>query len=190
MLSDHGEEFGEHGGTGHGRTLYREVVHVPFFIHRPGLREAVRIDRPVSTVSLLPTLAELLGEEPRAHWECPSLVPLLRWDDADPSPIVSELLRNPEDLRAEVRSVIHAEHHLHRSRFRNSPAAVEELFNLTTDPGETVDLHRDRRDRAAELSALLDDFATHAPAGDWEFVEIEVDAETREHLESLGYLEP
>ena len=29
LTADHGEEFGEHGGTGHGRTLHREVLHVP-----------------------------------------------------------------------------------------------------------------------------------------------------------------
>lgn len=32
VTADHGEEFGEHGGDFHGRTLYREVLHVPVLV--------------------------------------------------------------------------------------------------------------------------------------------------------------
>lgn len=36
VFSDHGEEFWEHGGTGHARALYRESVHVPLIVRPPG----------------------------------------------------------------------------------------------------------------------------------------------------------
>lgn len=36
ITADHGEEFGEHGGWGHARTLYDEVIHVPLLIKWPG----------------------------------------------------------------------------------------------------------------------------------------------------------
>lgn len=36
ITSDHGEEFGEHGGIGHGQTLHDEVIHVPLIIRWPG----------------------------------------------------------------------------------------------------------------------------------------------------------
>ncbi len=42
ITSDHGEEFGEHGGLWHGRTLYDEVLRVPLLIHWPG--ETPRIE--------------------------------------------------------------------------------------------------------------------------------------------------
>lgn len=32
LAADHGEEFREHGGFGHGRTLYREQLHVPLIV--------------------------------------------------------------------------------------------------------------------------------------------------------------
>ena len=41
ITSDHGEEFGEHGGVEHGRTLYDEVVRVPLAIRWPGFGEYV-----------------------------------------------------------------------------------------------------------------------------------------------------
>ncbi len=36
VTSDHGEEFGEHGGFWHGTTLYDEQVHVPLVVRMPG----------------------------------------------------------------------------------------------------------------------------------------------------------
>jgi hypothetical protein len=40
VTSAHGEELGEHGGYGHGRTLYEEVVHVPLLVARAEWRLA------------------------------------------------------------------------------------------------------------------------------------------------------
>lgn len=37
VFSDHGEEFGEHGGTGHGRTLFPEVLRVPLVVWGAGI---------------------------------------------------------------------------------------------------------------------------------------------------------
>src|SRR5262249_38129382 len=35
LVADHGEEFYEHGGFDHGRTLYEELLHVPLIIKLP-----------------------------------------------------------------------------------------------------------------------------------------------------------
>ncbi len=60
LLSDHGEEFQEHGGWKHGRTLHREMVSVPVILKLPGLRDAgERRQDPIQHIDLLPTL---LGE--------------------------------------------------------------------------------------------------------------------------------
>ena len=47
VTSDHGEEFLDHGGKTHGKTLYQEVVQVPLLMRWPGLpsREEVWILR-------------------------------------------------------------------------------------------------------------------------------------------------
>ncbi len=37
FTADHGEEFLEHGGVGHGLTMHREVIHVPMIITGPGI---------------------------------------------------------------------------------------------------------------------------------------------------------
>jgi arylsulfatase A-like enzyme len=55
FMSDHGEEFGEHGGTRHKSTVYSEVTHVPFVMRIPGVA-ASESDVPMSTVYLWPWL--------------------------------------------------------------------------------------------------------------------------------------
>lgn len=44
FVSDHGEEFWDHGGFEHGHTHYREMIRVPLIVKRPG--GAGRADRP------------------------------------------------------------------------------------------------------------------------------------------------
>ena len=60
LVSDHGEEFGEHGGEFHGKTMYEEVVRVPCLIRAPGVAPRT-VQQPVSLVDMLPTMLDLLG---------------------------------------------------------------------------------------------------------------------------------
>jgi hypothetical protein len=46
-LSDHGEEFSEHGGFEPGHTLYDELLRIPLLLRAPGL-SARRVDAPYS----------------------------------------------------------------------------------------------------------------------------------------------
>lgn len=55
IISDHGEEFLEHGKIGHGHGLHEELLQVPWILHVPG-REASVVETPVSLVDLFPTL--------------------------------------------------------------------------------------------------------------------------------------
>lgn len=60
LVSDHGEEFGEHGRIGHGHGLYQGLLQVPFVIHVPG-RAAQRVEHPTSLIDLYPTLLNVFG---------------------------------------------------------------------------------------------------------------------------------
>ncbi|MEA2694612.1 MAG: choline-sulfatase, partial [Acidobacteriota bacterium] len=62
LVGDHGEEFAEHGGFDHGRTLYEELLRVPLIVKLPrSWKRTGRITRPVSTVDLAPTILEVVG---------------------------------------------------------------------------------------------------------------------------------
>lgn len=62
VVADHGDEFFEHGGIGHRRTLFEEVVAVPLFLRLPGrLSAGERVDEPVSIADLRDTVLTLLA---------------------------------------------------------------------------------------------------------------------------------
>ncbi len=64
ITSDHGEEFGEHGGLTHGRTLWEEVVAVPLVLWSADGRLRPSAGRPVlDHIDVLPTLLEALALE-------------------------------------------------------------------------------------------------------------------------------
>ena len=64
LLSDHGEEFGEHGGFDHGRTVYEEMLWVPLMVKYPHSRGGgTSVSRRVSTVDVVPTVLAEAGIE-------------------------------------------------------------------------------------------------------------------------------
>lgn len=60
LISDHGEEFLEHGQFGHGHSVYAELVDVPLVLWAPQL-EAQRVPWQVRSFDVMPTLLELVG---------------------------------------------------------------------------------------------------------------------------------
>jgi len=61
VTSDHGEEFMEHGGLGHGTNLRQELVHVPLLMRWPGARITGVVDSQVGHVDVAPTVLDALG---------------------------------------------------------------------------------------------------------------------------------
>jgi arylsulfatase A-like enzyme len=62
VVSDHGEEFFEHGGLGHRNTLYEEVTRVPMILRLPGvLPVGAALRGPVSLADVMPTVLEMIG---------------------------------------------------------------------------------------------------------------------------------
>lgn len=67
IFSDHGEEFWEHGGTGHSYTLYNEVLKVPLIIKLPKKWQSSMkknlISNNVGLIDIVPTLLDYLNLE-------------------------------------------------------------------------------------------------------------------------------
>ena len=64
VTADHGEEFFEHGGIGHGFTLHEEVLRVPMILWLPGLRPARSTsERVASLIDVAPTVCELFAAD-------------------------------------------------------------------------------------------------------------------------------
>ncbi len=65
LVSDHGEEFLDHGQLWHGKTLYEEVLRVPAVLKLPGNRAAgAQVLGAVHFEDFVPTISAALGLEP------------------------------------------------------------------------------------------------------------------------------
>jgi len=61
--SDHGEEFLEHGGLGHARSLWSEQIDVPLLMHLPGQTEGADVQALTGHIDIAPTVLHALGQE-------------------------------------------------------------------------------------------------------------------------------
>ena len=65
VVSDHGDQFYEHGSVGHGDTVYQELTHVPMIIRAPGLLpKGAVVNADVEMMDMAPTLLDLAGAKP------------------------------------------------------------------------------------------------------------------------------
>ncbi|HLY36542.1 MAG TPA: sulfatase-like hydrolase/transferase, partial [Candidatus Binatia bacterium] len=79
LVSDHGEEFFEHGNLGHRHNLNEEVVRVPIMLRLPGaLPAGAAVRGPVSLTDVLPTILDILGLPPASAAGSASFLPLIR----------------------------------------------------------------------------------------------------------------
>lgn len=176
VTADHGEEFLDHGGWNHARTLYDELLRVPLVIKYPDGRSGVW-KGPVPLLDVAPTVLDALGIAVPPEMRGRSLLDVAT---RPPRPIFSEL-----SYKRQLRSVVFDGHKLIRQVKRGTNA----LYDLLADPAEQRDLaQRDPR-RAHELAGLLERWAaeTHraGPAG----AAVEINDDERRALRDLGYLD-
>jgi len=76
ITSDHGDEFGEHGGLSHDGKMYSELVNVPLIIYEPSRERGEVCDTLVSTLDIPPTILYLFGLNQVDAFEGCSLLPL------------------------------------------------------------------------------------------------------------------
>jgi arylsulfatase A-like enzyme len=76
LTTDHGDEFGEHGGLSHDGKMYSELVHVPLIIYEPMKEQREMSNVLVSTIDIPPTIVYLFGIRPVNHFQGHSLLPL------------------------------------------------------------------------------------------------------------------
>jgi arylsulfatase A-like enzyme len=147
LLSDHGEEFREHGKYQHDQ-VFEEHLRVPLVVRLPPALEGQgmvgAVDLPVSLVDVAPTVADLLGiDHGRTGWEGRSLLPLLK----DPSasgrewterPTFSELVIEPGPKYH--RAVVWQGWKYVHIWQSNIDHVWEQLYHLEQDPGEKSNL--------------------------------------------------
>ena len=76
ITSDHGDEFGEHGGLSHDGKMYSELINVPCLIVDSDLEKGQVCNTLISNVDIPPTIASLFGLESPKGYHGQPLLPL------------------------------------------------------------------------------------------------------------------
>jgi arylsulfatase A-like enzyme len=192
VYSDHGEEFWEHKaeheqrvdprgfyGFGHGQSLYQELLHVPLVVWHPGFEGTVRQDL-ISLIDVVPSTLNWLDVEQPGE-PLPGIAMSVGTDqhpeNSTPRTIfASGISYGSEAIAARegpLKSIMYY------------PDENFEYFDLDKDPHEKRPTTSDRL--TMRFDVLTGDYVDLKNGS---FASSpELDAQTLEHLKSIGYLQ-
>ena len=177
LTSDHGEEFFDHGGFEHNRTLYDEMLRIPLFVRAPGLQPGVR-EIQTQAVDLAPTLAALAG-------------------GAVPKGLAGSNIWRQLGGAATAESVAFAEKvgdlyafRTQEWKFVSNLQGRHELYRLTVDPRESENLSPTDPDRTREMRDRLTAMLGNAHLAGRSVREgvVPISPRVLRNLRSLGYV--
>ncbi len=177
LTADHGEEFMERSRIGHERTVYDELVHVPFMIRNPRHPARRRVQQPVSTSVVRDAVLDAVLGRP-VDLEAPVVTRTYHY--------YGKIGDDPSKARTFPNDFAMVQGHM--KAVVNPDEEKRQLFDLEADPGERND-----------LSALAGAVRFFSPLEEWlreNLVEpgapsreaLEEFDETTERLKALGYV--
>jgi arylsulfatase A-like enzyme len=203
ITADHGNSFGEHGILDHFFSVHQTLASVPLIIRHPNIPPGI-IHQPVGTIDITPTILETAGLDTTGLAGL-SLSSHGSQGLVDPREcLVTEFLDpplerfqrfhrfDPVGFRRELRGVRRGDH-----KYIWSSDGREELYDLHTDPRETINLVDTQPTLLADLRKLHDDWlletsaatANGANAASTAPSDFEVEEDVASTLRALGYLD-
>jgi arylsulfatase A-like enzyme len=185
VTSDHGEEFYEHGGWGHGHSLHEELLRVPCIVAGSGIPEGRLVSGDARLVDVAPTLLELAGIAPGASMVGRSWAEAIRQRaEAFRGEAFSEIIYNDTYWARSLRSGVWK---LLRGRFGEEEST--QLYELASDPREARDRAADDPAMTEALSERLEEIVEAARRGAIAPETADFDPLTVERLRALGYVQ-
>lgn len=203
LVSDHGEEFLEHGRHFHGQSVYGELSRVPMILKGPGVAPGVRVAETVESIDLMPTILDLIGLAPPLEVQGQSLASLI---SNNPGETLTNSFRarpaftgkaaivqgaGPAPRDSEAYSVIDDGWKLVHHIAPGEGSPDKELFNHQSDPLNLNDVAAANPEIVERLTTLLETWRkfteSHRLPADSEAAE-NLSQQEMEQLKSLGYL--
>ncbi len=200
LAADHGEEFWEHDRTGHGQSLYKELVNTPLIMKLPAALnnkylkyKEIEREMLVSNVDILPTTLGLLNI-PVAEAARRQFVGKNIFNDSNENassfvffeqiltqygPYVLQGIRTNEWK------------YIVTYKDGDKPTAkfpMFELYNIKENPAETENLINRRPGMAKKLAAMLNEQQQKMEIKPFTPKRVELNEIIRERLKSLGYI--
>jgi arylsulfatase A-like enzyme/uncharacterized membrane protein YbhN (UPF0104 family) len=184
VTSDHGEEFGEHGGFWHGTTLYDEQVLVPLYVKLPGNRRGgTTVRHWVQSIDLMPTLLREQGVAVPDGVQGGDIFQgtdrVYAWESHEGNDLESVRERRGTD---ELKLI---------TANPQNPRGLEilEMYRVDHDPAEQQNLAGTRRADVESLVETLVGAAREAREGAVQQQTVGIDREACLRLLELGYVE-
>jgi len=187
VLSDHGEEFFEHGGWTHGKTLYAEMLDVPLIIKPPRHTDGQRRSDLAQHIDILPTVLDYAG------LETPPALPgrSLRTHSQAP-PVGSPQSMAVAQMRLDGRVGSSLTDNAWKVVVRKYGGfdAFPRLYDRTRDRTETRNLAEVEQIRAQLLALRMRQLERQGVRlHDRDSLDLEANPEIEEQLRALGYIE-
>jgi len=202
VVSDHGEEFWEHGWTAHGHSLYQELTHGVFLMWNPKLIPTPRrVAEPVQLIDVMPTVLDLLGIKIPDVVQGQSLAPFAKGRPFQRrGPVMTSRYAHPHakpngfvpENRTDTVALLDAGWKLiYRDKAKDVGMNKVELYDRRTDRGEAKNV---ASQHPQEVSRMMTEI------GKWLDAEKQIksllgrgakatmDQKTLEQLRSLGYI--
>ncbi len=193
VVGDHGEGLGDNGEDSHCFFIYRATQHVPLILTWKGkLAKGHRVKASLSTADLMPTILDIMGvrtdvykpvrderNESLRKMRGRSFAAAAYGQQIASRPCYMETLWGYHALRlAPLFGVVDQ-----RMKYIRAPGP--ELYNLTEDPAERMNIYTQDLRRADELAITLEDLERGMAKPDIRAVSL--NAQQLSRLQSLGY---
>lgn len=176
--ADHGEGLGQHGELYHDTFIYNSTLHIPLLIGGGAVPDSWPsiVTEPVRSVDILPTILDLGGVE-GSGFDGTSILPLLEGKQRKKDWI------NYSETYSPSHQGCSRLFGLSTGKWKYIEAPAPELYDLENDPGEMKNVADRHPEIATEMRGSL---LRLMPEEESETIEI--DDETREKLEAIGYV--
>ncbi len=185
VIGDHGEGLNDHGEGTHGIFVYDDTLHVPLILAGPGVPAGRVIATQVRSIDLLPTVAEFLALPTNPAAQGVSLWPLIEHGRQETGrgsnyayieTLYPKTYMNWSELRG-----------MRTDGWKFILAPTPELYDLEHDPAERQNVIDRHPAEAGQLQRKIWEVIGPA-AHDQNVTYVPVSQETRQELESLGYV--
>jgi arylsulfatase A-like enzyme len=202
VMSDHGENIGEHALMAHRFSVHETLLRVPLIVRYPQVfPPGGRVEAYVQLTDIFPTILDLLGVSPsELGLSLPGrVIDPQSLSDSQSVPIVAEYIgnrhtaeANDPDFDFEGSRYSRTYKALYEGDFKliMSSDGAHELYDVVSDPQEAKNLVKERRDLADHMLEQLVQWtaslrSSQQPASD---IDPTLDAMLEERLKALGYL--
>jgi arylsulfatase A-like enzyme/Tfp pilus assembly protein PilF len=182
LMADHGESLGEHGEYTHGVFLYDATVHIPLIVAGPGIPAGRVVTQQVRSIDVMPTISDYLGLSSGNQVQGVSLMPAI-------------MEGKPVRTNYSYLETLYPKTHLGWSELRGMRTdewklivgPKPELYEITQNPSEDHNVLAQHPVDSDRLQKQVWQIAG-APESLGKLEMQPVDEQTRQELQSLGYV--